>query len=110
MTNQLQAEESVDRHLHDIFILDKNYPGLKKSLARNIEIPLKEFVVPPIPEEFDRLQLFTEIKVYNQHSLAAYESGLTAPLGFKLDSIQQGDRISFTYQISHNPGLKIVKL
>jgi hypothetical protein len=109
-TNRLPEKGKVELHLRDIFILDKNCLNLVATESSGVQICLEDILISEIPEQFDQLKLFTEIKVYNNHFLKAYESGLTSPLDFKIDEVKEGDSISFMYHISHVPELKYAKI
>ncbi len=110
LTNRLPENGKVELHLHDMFTLEKNCPNLVDTKSNGRQICLEDIIIPQIPEEFDQLKLFTEIKVYNNHFLKAYESGLTSPLDFKIDEVKEGDSISLMYQIGHVPELKYTKI
>jgi hypothetical protein len=110
MTNRLPENGNVELHLQDIFVLDKNCLNLVDTESNGVQICLEDIIIPRIPQQFDQLKLFTEIKIYNNHVLKAYESGLTSPLDFKIDEVTKGDVISFMYNISHVPELKYRKI
>ena len=110
LTNRLPKNGKMELHLQDIFTLDKNCLNLVNTESNGMQIWLEDIIIPEIPEQFDQLKLFTEIKIYNKHFLKAYESGLTSPLDFKIDEVKEGDSISFMYRISHVPELKYTKI
>lgn len=110
LTNRLPENEKVALHVQDIFTLDKNCLNLVDTESNGLQILLEDVIIPQIPQQFDQLKLFTEIKIYNNHFLKAYESGLTSPLDFKIDEVKEGELISFMYRINHVPGLKYTKV
>ncbi len=109
LTNRLPENGKVEFLVKDIFILDKNSPNLIDTEIIGQEFWLNDCIIPAIPQQFNQLQLFTEIKVYNNHFLKAYESGLTSPLDCKIDEIKEGDRIAFHYRICQIPELRYTK-
>ncbi|MGW8195753.1 MAG: hypothetical protein ACWGOX_15965 [Desulforhopalus sp.] len=108
MTGRLPENEKVQLHLQDIFTLDKNCHV--DSESSGTQIRLKNIIIQEIAEQFDQLKLFTEIQIYDNHFLKAYESGLTSPLDFNIDNVKAGDNISFSYRIGHVPELTYAKI
>jgi hypothetical protein len=53
--------------------------------------------------------LFTNIRVYQNHVLKDYDSGLTCPRQFSSDvAIKAGDTIHFHYELGRQPRLKAI--
>lgn len=71
-------------------------------------LPAAELVIPEdVPDTFDLL-LFTHIRVFAEHVLSEYDSGLTCPQAMPTtQQIQSGSRLLFTYRLGSEPGLQV---
>jgi hypothetical protein len=62
--------------------------------------------IPDFPEQRYQPMLFTSIRVYKEHVLKDYDSGLTCPRSPSIeDTINSGDMVQFHYELGSHPRL-----
>ncbi|MEH3114791.1 methyltransferase domain-containing protein [Pedobacter terrae] len=79
--------------------------GLLYRASRQFKLPQPVVVQVPASETHNQLDLFTEITVFGEEVLTAYNCSLTMPLAVcKLENQQEGKSVTFEYVMSDNPG------
>lgn len=69
-------------------------------------VPGHSLVTPEHDRSANLAMLFTRIRVYRDHVLGDYDSGLTSPRVLRLDLVlAPGDPLNFYYRLGRDPGL-----
>ncbi len=70
-------------------------------------LPARTITVPPYPAGSDQFMLLTTVKIFGPFRLANYESEVCHPvILYALNGVPPGSRITFTYTLEQNPGLR----
>ena len=89
-----------------VFVLNRETVHSWKGIGGN-RLPGSTARLPDSMQQRYRPMLFTNIRVYRNHVLKDYDSGLTCPRHFSGDApIQAGDTIYFHYELGRQPRLK----
>jgi hypothetical protein len=89
-----------------VFVVNRETVNSWKSIHGN-RLPGGAARLPDPMEQRYQPMLFTNIRVYQNHVLKDYDSGLTCPRLFTSNAaIQAGDTIQFHYELGRQPQLK----
>lgn len=89
-----------------VFVLNRETVDSWKGIGGNRLPGLAARFPDPIQQRYKPM-LFTNIRVYQNHVLKDYDSGLTCPRHFSSDApIRAGDTIYFHYELGRQPRLK----
>ncbi|MGC1374700.1 MAG: class I SAM-dependent methyltransferase, partial [Anaerolineales bacterium] len=89
-----------------VFVVNREAVHLWESIGGNRLPGLAARLPDPMQQRY-RPMLFTNIRIYQDHVLKDYDSGLTCPRHFSSDMpIQAGDTIYFHYELGRQPRLK----
>jgi hypothetical protein len=89
-----------------VFVVNRDTVNSWKSISSN-QLPGSAARLPDSIEQRYQPMLFTNVRVYRNHVLKDYNSGLTYPRQFSGDkAIKAGDTIHFHYELGRQPRLK----
>jgi hypothetical protein len=89
-----------------VFVVNRETVNSWKSIRGN-RLPGSAARLPDPVEQRYQPMLFTNMRVYQNHVLKEYDSGLTCPRLFTSNAaIQAGDTIQFHYELGRQPQLK----
>lgn len=117
---EFQADHSSkDQHrycLGQVFSFNKNnfnrvsdteQASHHRSNQNNMLLPGSRVTLPEKPGPEYQPFLFTELELFADEYLKAYDNGLTVPIVFPFDlNYRPGNKVAFFYLISENPGLR----
>jgi len=91
--------------LGSAFVVNKERVSLWGNIPEH-DLPGASLKIPDALEARYQAMLFTKIRVYKEHQLDSYDSGLTCPRIFSTDkTVKAGDIIQFRYQLGSFPQL-----
>jgi hypothetical protein len=89
-----------------VFVVNRETVNSWKSNCSN-RLPGSAGRIPDSMEQRYQPMLFTRIRVYQNHILKDYDSGLTCPRRLSIEgAIKAGDTIQFHYELGRQPRLK----
>jgi hypothetical protein len=99
------AKENGQIPVGPLFVIDREVVGSWDGRSEDY-LPASTVRIPEkVPPSFLPM-LFTGIRIYRQHYLGAYESGLTCPRLPSIEgAIQPGTKIQFRYELGPHPKL-----
>jgi len=107
--DDLERNEEVQRDripVASVFVVNRETVNLWKNNHSN-RLPGSSIRIPDSMEQWFQLMLFTKIRIYKNHCLKDYDSGLTCPRILSIEGLlNAGDAIQFHYELGRQPRLK----